>query len=250
MTESFRVDFVAGVTPDKWSRIWSQRMPQAPLEMALAGPDPVHDLRTGTASMCFLRLPVQRDGLHVIPLYEEVPVALVGKDHPVAAFEQVDVRDLADEPLVQPSLSVPEWAAVAPAQLVERADALPGMTHQQAISVVASGVGVAILPLSLARLYQRKDVVHRPVTGVASTTIGLAWRVDDDDERIETFIGIVRGRTERSTRGGTNESEPVTTPSPRAKGRKNAPGNPPRSSPKRTGSAGSRKSADRRRKRR
>lgn len=250
MTEPFHVQFVAGVTPDKWSRIWSQRMPQAPLEMTLAGPDPVHDLRIGSASMCFVRLPVQRQGLHIIPLYEEVPVALVGKDHPVASFERVDVRDLADEPLVQPSLSVPEWAAVAQAQLVERADALPEMTHQQAISVVASGAGVAILPLSLARLYHRRDVVHRPVTGVASTTIGLAWRVDDDDDRIETFIGVVRGRTERSTRGGTTASEPVATPSSRAKGPKDAPVSSRRSSPKRAGVARSRKSADRRRKRR
>ena len=28
-----RVAFVPGVTPDKWARIWAERMPRAPLEL-------------------------------------------------------------------------------------------------------------------------------------------------------------------------------------------------------------------------
>ena len=31
--------------------------------------------------------------------------------------------------------------------------------------------------------------------------VGLAWRVEDPDPLVETFIGIVRGRTARSSRG-------------------------------------------------
>ena len=69
--------------------------------------------------------------------------------------------------------------------------------------MVATGSGIVVVPMSVARLHHRKDVVHRPVTGVAPSGVGLAWRVDDDDPRIEDFIGIVRGRTERSTRGGS-----------------------------------------------
>ena len=30
---------------------------------------------------------------------------------------------------------------------------------------------------------------------------GLAWRIDNEDEWVQRFIGIVRGRTERSSRG-------------------------------------------------
>jgi DNA-binding transcriptional LysR family regulator len=75
------------------------------------------------------------------------------------------------------------------------------MTVREAVDVVASGSGVVVLPQSLARLHHRKDVVHRPVLGVPATTIGLAWLVENDDPRVQTFIGIVRGRTERSSRG-------------------------------------------------
>lgn len=214
MPSSFRVQFVDGVTPDKWARIWATRVPDLPLELRPAGDHPVHDLRAGVASMCFVRLPIDREGLHVIPLYEEVPVVVVGKDHPVAAFEVVDVHDLADEQLVAPSHSVPEWLAVTDEERAARADAMPPMTVKAAVAVAASGSGMVIAPLSVARLHHRKDVVHRPVTGVAPSQIGLAWRVDDDDERIETFIGIVRGRTERSSRGEAPSSRPEPGPAP------------------------------------
>ena len=73
----------------------------------------------------------------------------------------------------------------------------------EAVEVVASGTGVAIVPMSLARLHQRKDTAYRPVRDLPPTTVGLAWRVDNEDPRVQSFIGIVRGRTERSSRGLT-----------------------------------------------
>ena len=200
----FRVEFVPGVTPDKWLRVWGRRLPDSPIAaVPVDDADAVAHLHDGSASMALLRLPVDKDGLHVIPLYEEVPVVVVAKEHVVAAFDEVDVEDLAGEVMMQQPDSVPEWAAAAAPEIRERSAAMPPMTPKQAISVVASGSGIVILPMSVARLHHRKDVVHRPVTGVAPSGIGLAWRVDDDDPRIEEFIGIVRGRTERSTRGAT-----------------------------------------------
>jgi DNA-binding transcriptional LysR family regulator len=225
---SFRVEFVPGVTPDKWLRVWARRLPDSPIEAVPVDDEhAVTHLRAGSSSMALLRLPVERDGLHVIPLYEEVPVVVVAKDHVVAAFDEVDVADLAGEVLMQQPDAVPEWAAVAGPETRERAAAMPPMSAKQAISVVAGGSGIVIVPMSVARLHHRKDVVHRPVTGVAPSGVGLAWRVDDDDPRLEEFIGIVRGRTERSTRGsagGHAAEQPRTTRKPgRAKGTSGAP---------------------------
>lgn len=213
MPEPFRVQFVEGVTPDKWVRVWRERRPEHPLEVAPAGDDPAADLRAGLASMCFVRLPIERDGLHVIPLYEEVPVVVVAKEHAVAAFDEVAVSDLGAESLLQPPDDVPEWLDVAEPTLVDAARALPPMSVRTAVSVVAAGSGVLIVPMSVARLHHRKDVVHRPVTGVAASRIGLAWRVDDDDPRVEAFIGVVRGRTERSTRGAATTDASGSAPS-------------------------------------
>ena len=66
---------------------------------------------------------------------------------------------------------------------------------------MAAGTGVLVVPMSVARLHHRKDVTHRTVTDLPSTTVGLAWLVENDDPRVQTFIGIVRGRSERSSRG-------------------------------------------------
>jgi len=205
MTEPFRLRFAAGVTPDKWLRTWATRMPGTPVDATVLDEDddPSSVLREGACSIAFVRLPIDRTGLHVIPLYEEAPVVVAAKEHPVAAFEEIDVADLADENLLQDPGDVPEWAAVA----TDRPrPALAPMTVKQAVEVAASGAGILIVPLSVARLHHRKDVVNRPVTGVAGSRVGLAWRTDDEDPRIETFIGIVRGRTERSSRGGASQA--------------------------------------------
>lgn len=203
MAGPFRVGFVPGVTPDKWARVWADRMPRRPLVLVpLGDQDGVALVHAGELQMCFVRLPVERAGLHLIPLYDEQPVVVVGKEHPVAAYDEIDVRDLADEHLLQDPDDVPEWRDVA----TEVADGsrypVPEMTLRAAVESVAADAGILILPMSLARLHQRKDVVGVPVTGVPSTKIGLTWRVDDEDERVQTFIGVVRGRRANSSRGG------------------------------------------------
>ena len=190
---SFRVGFVTGATPDKWAGIWRQRHPRQPLELVPVEQDEQEvALRAGELDMCLVRLPVDREGLHVIPLYDELPVVVVGKEHLVTVAEEVSLADLDDEQLVLPHES--GWTPSA-AQLD-----WPAMSLRDAVEVVASGTGVVIVPMSVARLHQRKDTTYRPVADLPPTKIGLAWLVDNDDERVQTFIGIVRGRTERSTR--------------------------------------------------
>jgi DNA-binding transcriptional LysR family regulator len=142
--------------------------------------------------MALVRMPVDRDGLHVIPLYDEVPVVVAASEHLVAAADDVTLADLVDEQLVAPHRS--GWRPDVP-QLE-----WPPMTEQEAVETVASGTGIAILPMSVARLHQRKDVVSRPVTDLPATTVALAWLVERDDHRAQRFVGVVRGRTARSSR--------------------------------------------------
>jgi len=177
-TSPLRIAFVPGVTPDKWLRIWADRY-TTPIEaVPIADEDQLAVLRERTADMCLLRLPVEREGLHVIPLYTETPVVVVAKDHVITALDEVTTADLADEHEILPD----------------------AMTTKQVIEVAASGAGYVIVPMSIARLHHRKDVATRPVTDIEGSRIGLAWRADNEDERLEQFIGIVRGRTERSSR--------------------------------------------------
>ncbi len=190
---TFRVGFVNGATPDKWAGVWRRRAVREPLSLVPVTQDEQEEaLRIGDVDMCLVRLPIDTEGVHCIPLYDEVPVAVVGKEHVVSVVEEVSLADLADEQLVLPHGS--GWTP-AVAQLD-----WPPMSLEDALEVVASGTGVVIVPMSVARLHQRKDTTYRPVVDLPPTKVGLAWLVDNDDPRIQTFIGIVRGRTERSSR--------------------------------------------------
>jgi len=203
VSSPFRVAFVAGVSPDKWVRRWRERMPEEPIELALVEDEQqVAALHEGRADMAFVRLPVERERLHVIPLYVEVPVVVLPVDHELTLADEVTLADLGREQLVQDPDTVPGWSQDPD---VVRLD-FPPMSVREAVEVVASGTGVLVVPMSLARLHHRKDVTFLPVTDGPESQVGLAWRRDQDDPRIETFVGIVRGRTANSSRAAADSA--------------------------------------------
>ncbi|WP_305094798.1 LysR substrate-binding domain-containing protein [Prescottella sp. R16] len=202
----FRLAYVPGVTPAKWVRIWGERLADTPLELvAVDAVDATVALRDGRADVALLRLPVDRDGLSAIPLYDEVPVVVVPKDHVFTAADEIALSDLADELVLDPLDTPLVW------------DALPGRaandrpaTTADAIELVAAGVGVLVVPMSLARLYHRKDLTYRPVAGAPESRIALSWPEDRTTDLVEEFIGIVRGRTANSSRGRNPHETPKT----------------------------------------
>lgn len=190
---AFRLGFVTGATPDRWARTWRDRRREALELVPVTEDDQEAGIRSGSLDMCLVRLPIDREELHCIPLYDELPVVVASREHFVAASDgEVELADLADEQLVLPHRS--GWTPG-----VEQLD-WPEMDERTAVETVAAGTGVALMPMSVARLHHRKDVVHRVVTDLDPTTIGLAWRTDHDTEQVRAFIGIVRGRTVNSSR--------------------------------------------------
>lgn len=210
----FAVTFVDGVTLDKWRRRWGERVPSTRLDLTLV--DDGHQLdalREGMATMAFVRdlAEDERDGLHHIPLYREVPVVVVHREHPAAAYDEIAVHDLADEIVLDD----------------------PALETRLKVETVAAGTDVVYLPMSVARVHHRKDVVAVPVTGLPESQVGLAWRTDLDDPAVDTFVGIVRGRTAHSSRGEApaqpqhakqqRQQRPASR-APRRQPRKDAPG--------------------------
>ncbi|MFJ6002149.1 LysR family substrate-binding domain-containing protein [Arthrobacter sp. NPDC092385] len=193
------VGFVPGVTPGKWVARWRERHPEAPLELHQHDDDALAALREGSDDVVFVRLPVDRAGLHLIPLYEEQPVVVVSRDNELSLYDDVPVEELEGETL----LDIAECGG-----------------PKTAMEVAASGAGVVVLPMSLARLHARKDAVHRPVPGLPTTTIGIAWRVEDESDDVEEFIGIVRGRTAQSSRQPSQREAPKKTASQKAAAKK------------------------------
>lgn len=197
------VAFARGVTPGKWARVWAERRPDVVLELDRVDDGAQLDaLRAGTALLAFVRLPVEEDGLHLIPLYEEKPFAVAARGHLIEAAAAVTLAELEDETR-------------------HPFDDEVEMTMQ----IVAAGAGIVVVPQSIARLYARKDLIARPVADAPSWRIALAWLRDpaadalpEAEGLIEDFIGVVRGRTARSSRGAAAEAEaPAKAEKPKGK---------------------------------
>ena len=196
------VGFVPGTTPGKWIRRWEERMPEVPLRsFQVSEQEQVRVLHEGRADLALVRLPVDREGLSIIPLYAEVPVVVAPRDHEVAVFDEVPVAELAAEYLLQDPDLVPEWRDVSEGIRNGTRKPLPEIgSMEEALDLVEAGLGILILPMSVARHFNRKALRYRPVTGVAESQIGLAWLTEKTDPVIEEFIGVVRGRSAQSSR--------------------------------------------------
>ncbi|WP_028051283.1 LysR substrate-binding domain-containing protein [Cellulomonas sp. URHD0024] len=195
---SFRIALVPGVNPDRWLRVWQERLADVPVELVHCSPaEAVAHLRAGSADVALVRLPVA-DELSVIPLYTEATVVVVPKDHLVtAADDEIDAADLSDETLVVPLDDTLGWAAPPGTPFVGGVVE----TTSDAVDLVAAGVGVLVVPQSIGRLHQRRGLTVRTVRDAPGSAIGLAWVTDRYDDLTEEFIGIVRGRTASSSRG-------------------------------------------------
>ncbi|MFJ4296464.1 LysR family transcriptional regulator substrate-binding protein [Curtobacterium sp. NPDC089689] len=186
MTEALTIAFVPGVSPAKWARVWRERFPTIELRLRPIGADEVDDALAGEADMVFAREPVP-DHHNAIPLWTETAVVAMPKDSPLADATEVDLTT-TDVHVVD--------AGPVPADV------------DATLDLVEANVGVAVLPQSLFRAASRKDLVARPLTGSPGTRILLAWRSEDASETTEEFIGVVRGRTANSSRGGQDQTGP------------------------------------------
>lgn len=208
---AFRLLLVPGVVPSSWVRTWRERVTDVPLELvpstdADAGPA----LAAGRADAALLRLPVDRDALSAIPLYVETTVVVLPKDHVLTTLDEVTPADLADETLLVAADDVLHWTDPPG----ERSALPTPATTEEAVALVASGVGLLAVPQSVARLHHRRDLTYRTLVDAPTVQAALAWpSASDGDPLVEEMIGIVRGRTTNSSRGrGTAAPEAPKDP--------------------------------------
>lgn len=203
MTQSsLTLGYVPGGTPAKWARIWAQRHPEVPLTLrAVAAADAAAEVRAGTVDVALLRLPADTSALAVIPLYEETTVAVVPTDHLLSAADEVTSADLDGEPILLPLDDVVAWTDAPGISINHRPE-----TTEDAIELVAAGIGALIVPQSLARLYHRRDLTYRPIADAPTCLVALAFPEGPQSALVEEFTGIVRGRKPGSSRGPAQQA--------------------------------------------
>ncbi|SOB76820.1 transcriptional regulator, LysR family [Marinobacter sp. LV10R510-11A] len=149
-------------------------------------------LRQSELDAIIIALPFEEAEVLTLPLYDEPFVVLLPADHPLAKKEQITGDELSREQLLLlgpghcfrdqilescPPLvdAVTRRADVGSPSLVTEGSSLETIRH-----MVASGLGITVLPLSAATvMHYHKDVlVTRPFAPpVPSRTVALAWRV-------------------------------------------------------------------------
>lgn len=143
-------------------------------------------LKRGELDAMIVATPVEEPGLLALPLYDEPFVVAVPAEHPWRQRERVEAADLASENLLllgsghcfrdQVLQACPALNRTAGGGLQKtlESSSLETIRH-----MVASGVGVTVLPCTATRLHSASDelLALRPFTEPAPTRqVALAWR--------------------------------------------------------------------------
>lgn len=145
-------------------------------------------LRNGELDVIIIALPFSEPDVVTQTLFDEPFVVLMPKNHPLATQQKINANDLSDQKMLLlgeghcfrdqvlttcPNLQ-PHNDASSQIRTVAEGSSLETLRH-----MVASGLGITILPLSAAEssLYTQDVLVTRPFEDPApSRTIALAWR--------------------------------------------------------------------------
>lgn len=145
-------------------------------------------LRNGELDVIIIALPFSEPDVVTQTLYDEPFVVLMPKNHPLAAQEKISATDLSDQKMLLlgeghcfrdqvlttcPNLQ-PNSDESSQIRTVAEGSSLETLRH-----MVASGLGITILPLSAAEssLYTQDLLITRPFADPApSRTVALAWR--------------------------------------------------------------------------
>jgi len=134
-------------------------------------------------------------GLDAIRLAEWPLRIALPTDHPLAERSRVPREALVNEPFVGFTKSAGENYGSFVRQVV---GFMPRIAYEAdsgfaLISVVGAGLGVAVVPSSIASINVGEKVIYRPILGVTEQIgIDLVFRRDEEDSAVTKFLSIVR----------------------------------------------------------
>ncbi len=159
------------------------------------GPDPLlRGLRDRSLDVALLYLPVPDPDVATVPVATEELLLALPAGHPAAASDAVALADVAAEPFVLPEqhdvpgLHAEVTAAFADAGVAPRIAQQGVWLMQTALGLVAAGIGLALVPASVATLH-RDGVVLRPLRGATrAVTLAAVHRQDETSALLDGFL--------------------------------------------------------------
>lgn len=156
-------------------------------------------LRDGKIHLGLARPSIEEPGMVRETITHEPFVVALPSAHPGAASADLDLSELADEPFILfPALPKPSYGESV-LQVCALAGFVPHVAQevremQTAISLVAAGMGVALVPAPVQNL-QRANVAYRPLRApLAFTELTAATRQHDLSPTLRNFLALLRAR--------------------------------------------------------
>ena len=185
---------VNGVLPDILRR-YRTRYPGVALSLYERSPDDlVRQLHEHRVQAAFLFAPYRDEALHSRCVSTQRLVAALPERHPLASRAAVDVRALAEGPMILPTQHETPGLFSRIRQLFDELGVEPNVVQREVwmmqtiIGLVAAEMGAAIVPSSVA-LLQREGVVYRRLEQEpAPVEMTIAWRRDDGSAALAAFV--------------------------------------------------------------
>jgi DNA-binding transcriptional LysR family regulator len=155
-------------------------------------------LRQERLRVGFVRPLADTSGLRLEPLLTEPLVAAVPEGHPLASRSEIDIAEIAREPLILCTANAGcniirdlifatcEKAGVTP-QVAMEASQLPTL-----IGLVAGDLGVALVPASVLTFHRRGVAYRRLRKPEPLIELCLATRDDERSPLVESFLAVAR----------------------------------------------------------
>jgi DNA-binding transcriptional LysR family regulator len=194
-------------------RLFRERFGGVELELKeLTSAQQVDALYGGEIKVGLVRLPMRAPGIRFEPVFEERLLVALPSGHALERRDRVSLEEIADLPLIFFTRQLIPGFHAQIVELFQRVGAFPKVAQhavhlQTIVGLVASGVGIAILPSSAERV-SREGVIYRALDVPDATSwMGLAWVEGDESKLVRNFIGTVR-----EAAGGQVSDLPDTDP--------------------------------------
>jgi DNA-binding transcriptional LysR family regulator len=193
---ALRIAFFVGDDFAPALRAFSTTRPDVAIELVrIYWHDQTEVLLDGRADVAFVHLPIDDQGLDLLPIRSEPRVAVLPLGHPAADRPELSIAELADDPVIIQRGASPGW------QSFHNVDPRPDGRHprpgpavdnvEEKLQHVAAGRAISFLPASVAAAVDQPGVVYVPVTDIPPIKICLAWKSGAPTPLVAAFVQAV-----------------------------------------------------------
>ena len=157
----------------------------------------VKALKNGDIDVGILVPPINEPEINLLPLREEEFIVCLHYSHPLAASTlPLSITELQDEAVIMTPPNAGRGYYQSIIQLCQKGGFTPKITQfaqeqHTIVSLVASGIGIAFVPLSTSKI-QQKHVVYKRLKEKVFKQTAIAWQQKESNPSVELFISIIR----------------------------------------------------------